>query len=225
MNPFDSFSSSENDWGEFMREQSEEPYWDCLQRCVEVERTCFNVYPPAGQVLESLSSTSRAETRTVIVGQDPYFRSGQAHGLAFSVPPGVKPPPSLRNILLELRADGYPGTQLGDGNLEVWAHRGVLLLNATLTVREGVPGSHRGIGWETFTDRILRELDRASPVFLLWGREAQRKKGLLVETPPEMIIESPHPRTAAFRNSKPFSRANQALANSGRLPIDWSLNS
>jgi uracil-DNA glycosylase len=213
-----------NDWDDFLRRQVNESYWRCLQRCVAMERTCLGVYPPADMVLEALRLTSRAETRVVIVGQDPYFRPDQAHGLAFSVPKDVKPPPSLRNILSELRDDGCPETNLIKGNLEPWARRGVLLLNATLTVREGVPGSHRGMGWEEFTDRILRELDRTGcVVFMLLGKEAQKRKKLLVNTSPDMIISLPHPRTAAFRGTRPFRHANEALINAGCEPINWCL--
>lgn len=211
------------DWDQLLGQEFEKEYWKRLQKCVKQEWDCYNVYPHPDEALAALRLTQHSETKVVIVGQDPYHRPGLAHGLAFSVPRGVKPPRSLRNILVELRDDGCPETDLDHGNLEAWAHRGVLLLNATLTVREGVPGSHRGMGWETFTDRVIQEVEKASPVFMLWGREAQKKRKLLRNTPAEMIIGSAHPRTASFHGSKPFSRANEALSNAGREPIDWCL--
>ena len=213
------------EWDRLLGQEFEKEYWRCLQSCIRQERDCYNVYPPPDDVFAALRLTQPSKTRAVIVGQDPYFRPGQAHGLAFSIPRGVRPPQSLRNILLELREDGCPETDLDQGNLEIWAaDRGVLLLNTTLTVREGVAGSHRGMGWETFTDQVIQHVEKAGPVFMLWGNEAQKKRKLLKDTPPEMIIESQHPRTAAFRGSKPFSRANEALSNAGREPIVWCLS-
>ncbi len=219
------------DWDPLLGQELGKEYWICLQKCVEQERSCYNVYPPCGEVFAALRLTQCSETRVVIVGQDPYHRDGLADGLAFSVPRHLKKeklPPSLRNILRALREDPelpeYTHvTDPGHGNLESWARRGVLLVNTTLTVREGAPGSHRGMGWETFTDRVMEEAEKASPVFMLWGKEAQKKRRLLVNTPPEMIIESPHPRTAAFPSSQPFSRGNKALKEGGKEPNDWSL--
>ncbi len=220
----DSYPPLDNDWDQFLREQLDEGYMRCLLKCVEEERSCYSVYPPRDKVFEALHLTPRAQTRAVIVGQDPYHGPGLAHGLAFSVPRGAKPlPPSLRNILRAVERDGFSVNDPSPGNLEDWARRGVLLLNATLTVREGVPGSHRGMGWETFTDLVIQEVERESPVFMLWGKEAQKKRKLLANTPPETIIESPHPRTAPFLKSAPFRRANEALCQVGKEPIDWSL--
>lgn len=215
------------DWDRLLGQEFEKGYWKRLREFLMQERQHYRdkVYPPPDEVFAALRLTQPSKIRAVIVGQDPYFRPGQAHGLAFSVPRGVRPPQSLRNILLELREDGCPETDLDQGNLEIWAaERGVLLLNTTLTVREGVAGSHRGMGWETFTDQVIQHVEKAGPVFMLWGNEAQKKRKLLKNTPPEMIIESQHPRTAAFRRSKPFSRANQALSNAGREQIDWCLS-
>jgi uracil-DNA glycosylase len=213
----------ETDWNHLLAEEFEKPYWDCLTRCVEQERNCFRVYPARDTVFEALCLTPFSETKIVIVGQDPYHRDG----LAFSVPRSVekgKLPPSLRNIFRALREDpDLPAearaTDPDHGNLETWAGRGVLLLNTTLTVREGVPGSHQGMGWETFTNRVIEEVEKAGPVFMLWGEKAKRKRALLMNTPEQMIIESPHPRTAAFPKSQPFSRANRALTES----FDWTL--
>lgn len=215
------------DWEPQLGHEFGKKYWICLQECIEQERSCYEVYPGPDEVLAALHLTQYSDTRVVIVGQDPYHSHGLAHGLAFSVRRNVKKkrfPRSLRNIIRALQEDPELPTHVresdpGHGNLEIWAGRGVLLINSTLTVREGVPGSHHGMGWDTFTNRVIREVERASPVFMLWGKEAQRKRKLLVNTPAEMIIESPHPRTAAFPQSQPFSRANNALKD----PMDWSL--
>jgi uracil-DNA glycosylase len=184
--------------------------------------------PPEDKELEALRLTECGKTKVVIVGQDPYHGLGLADGLAFSVPGDVtKLPPSLRNILRALREDRDLPEDLrrsidpGYGNLAAWAERGVLLLNTTLTVRQGVAGSHRGMGWETFTDQVIQQVQRkAKPVFMLWGKKAQRKKELLLtHTPPEKIIESPHPRMPKFPESSPFSRANKALGTE----FNWRL--
>jgi uracil-DNA glycosylase len=215
------------DWDHLLAEEFEKEYWDCLTRSVEQERDCFHVYPARDKVFEALRLTPCSKTKVVIVGQDPYQREGLAHGLAFSVPRSAEKrrlPPSLRNIFRSLREDPdlppeVRATDPDHGNLEAWAGRGVLLLNTTLTVREGVPGSHQGMGWETFTNRVIEEVERARPVFMLWGEKAKKKRALLLNTPEQMIIESPHPRTAAFPKSQPFSRANRALKES----FDWTL--
>lgn len=220
----DSYPPLGNDWDRFLSQQLDEKYMRCLLKCIEQERSCYNVYPPPGEVFEALRLTPRAKTRAVIVGQDPYHRPGLAHGLAFSVPRGMRPlPTSLRNILRAVERDGFSVNDPSRGNLEGWACRGVLLLNAALTVREGVPGSHRGMGWEMFTDLVIQEVEREGPVFLLWGKEAQRKEKMLRNTPKEMIVKSPHPRIPAFRESAPFRRANEALRQVGKEPIDRSL--
>lgn len=219
------------DWDPLLGHEFGKEYWICLQKCIEQERSCYKVYPGPGEVLAALHLTQYSDTRVAVVGQDPYHSHDLAHGLAFSVHRHVKKgqfPPSLRNIFRALREDPelpahVRASDPGHGNLESWARRGVLLINTTLTVREGVPGSHRGMGWDTFTNRVIQEVERASPVFMLWGKEAQKKRKLLVNTPAEVIIESPHPRTAAFLQSQPFSRANKALKEAGKEPIDWSL--
>ena len=223
----------ETDWNSLLEQESEKEYWACLRKCIEQERSCYpdRVYPPADKVFEALRLTKCGETRVVIVGQDPYHRHGLADGLAFSVPQEVRKkqlPPSLRNILRALRdpelREDVRSSNPGNGNLAAWARRGVLLLNTTLTVREGVPGSHRGMGWETFTDRVIQEVQRkAKPAFMLWGKKAQKKKLLLAHTPPEMIIESPHPRMPTFPGSRPFSRVNKSLEAADPAGIDWRL--
>lgn len=215
------------DWNPLLRQQFDEPYWADLQSFVASERAAGPVYPPADQVFSALHLTAYASVRVVIIGQDPYHGPGQAHGLAFSVQPGVSPPPSLANIFKELEAD--LGIAPPDhGSLDHWAEQGVLLLNATLTVRARTAGSHQKKGWETFTDEILRVVNDKpeTVVFLLWGSMARSKKKL-IDTSRHVVIESPHPSPLSahrgFFGSRPFSRANEALIEAGREPIDWAL--
>jgi uracil-DNA glycosylase len=215
------------DWNPVLRDEFAKPYWNTLQHFVAGERARHVVFPPADDVFAALHLTPYATTRVVILGQDPYHGPGQAHGLCFSVRPGVPVPPSLANIYKELTAD------LGiepppHGNLEPWARQGVLLLNATLTVRAGQAASHQGKGWETFTDQVLRAVnDKPHPVvFILWGASARRKKSL-VDLGRHTVIESAHPSPLSAHNgffgSRPFSRANIALDAAGLAPIDWRL--
>jgi uracil-DNA glycosylase len=185
------------------------------------------VYPAHDEVFAALHLTPFAEVKAVILGQDPYHGPDQAHGLCFSVRPGVRPPPSLQNIFKELEADlGIPPPS--HGCLDSWARQGVLLLNASLTVRAGKAASHQGKGWETFTDEVLRTVNTKQErvVFILWGASARRKKAL-IDTSRHVVIESPHPSplsaSSGFFGSRPFSRANAALVEAGREPIDWSL--
>jgi uracil-DNA glycosylase len=215
------------DWNPPLRDQFEQPYWKDLQAFVEAERAAHVVYPPPADVYAALRLTSCADTRVMILGQDPYHGPGQAHGLCFSVRRGVRVPPSLRNIHTELHDD--LGLPIPDhGNLEPWARSGVLLLNATLTVRAGQAGSHQNRGWETFTDQVIRVVNaKVDPVvFILWGNSARRKRDLIDESR-HTIIESAHPSPLSAHNgflgSKPFSRANAALLAAGREPIDWNL--
>lgn len=215
------------DWNPILRDQFEQPYWQELQRFVDGERARHPVYPPREEVFAALHLTPLRAVKVVILGQDPYHGPGQAHGLCFSVRRGVPPPPSLQNILTELESD-LGIRRPADGDLTAWAQQGVLLLNTTLTVRGGVAASHQGKGWETFTDRVI-EVVAAAPrrvVFLLWGAAARRKRSL-VDTARHVVIESPHPSPLSahrgFFGSRPFSRANEALAAAGREPIDWRL--
>lgn len=215
------------DWNPVLRDQFELPYWNDLQAFVAEERRHHPVYPPAADVFAALHLTPLADVKVLILGQDPYHGAGQAHGLCFSVRHGVRVPPSLVNIHKELHAD--LGIERPDhGNLERWARQGVLLLNATLTVRGGVAGSHQGRGWETFTDQVIRVVnDEAEPVvFILWGSSARRKREL-IDTDRHTIIESVHPSPLSARNgffgSRPFSRTNAALVAAGRDPVDWNL--
>ena len=210
-----------------LRREREKSYFERLQLFLDRERSRHTVYPPQDEVFRALELTSREAVRVVLIGQDPYHGPGQAHGLAFSVRPGVPKPPSQRNLLRELRDDtGAPIPE--DGDLTPWAQRGVLLLNAVLTVRQGEPGSHRGKGWETFTDAVIRAVsDGPAPVvFLLLGNRAQEKAGG-VNRDRHAVVEAPHPSPLSawrgFFGSRVFSRANEALRARDRAPIDWAL--
>jgi uracil-DNA glycosylase len=215
------------DWNPILRAEFAKDYWPQLQEFVAGERARHPVFPPHDAVFRALHLTPYADTRVLILGQDPYHGPGQAHGLCFSVQPGVAPPPSLVNIHKELASDlGCPAP--GHGNLEHWARQGVLLLNAVLTVRAHAANSHQGKGWERFTDEVIRAVD-AKPelvVFVLWGSYARKKKAL-IDTSRHLVIESAHPSPLSARNgffgSRPFSRANAALARAGRGEIDWCL--
>jgi uracil-DNA glycosylase len=209
-----------------LQDEMAKPYFVELTAFVNEERTRATVYPAESDVYSALKLTPLENVRVVILGQDPYHGPRQAHGLCFSVQRGVAIPPSLRNIFQELRDDlGVPLPK--HGNLEHWAKQGVLLLNATLTVRAGEAGSHQKRGWETFTDRIIEILgDRNDPlVFVLWGAYARSKKRLI--DPRHTVIESAHPSPLSAHNgffgSRPFSKINEALTSSGSPPIEWSL--
>jgi uracil-DNA glycosylase len=215
------------DWREVLREAWESPTFRKLERFVEGERRRYTVHPSEADLFSALRLTPYASVRVLLLGQDPYHGPGQAHGLAFSVQPGVPPPPSLVNIFKELRSDvGLPPP--ATGCLVPWAQQGVLLLNAVLTVREAQPNSHAGHGWEEFTDAILQAVG-AKPepvVFLLWGNYARKKRKLL-DAQRHRVIESAHPSplsaSAGFFGSRPFSQINQALTARGQAPIDWRL--
>ncbi|MEK9838787.1 MAG: uracil-DNA glycosylase, partial [Ilumatobacter sp.] len=181
------------DWNPLLRDQFEQPYWSELMSFVDAERDRYPVYPPREEVFAALHHTSFREARVVILGQDPYHGAGQAHGLCFSVRRGVPKPPSVANIHRELHDD--LGLDPPDhGNLEAWAANGVLLLNTTLTVRAGKAGSHRGRGWERFTDRVIEVVSgRDTPiVFVLWGSAAREKRSM-IDTSRHAIVESTHP--------------------------------
>lgn len=215
------------DWNPVLRGEFAKPYWQQLQRFVADQRAQYRVYPPDEEVFAALHLTTYADTRVVILGQDPYHGPGQAHGLCFSVRDGVAIPPSLANIHKELHTDlGQPIPS--HGNLERWARQGVLLLNTTLTVRAGQAASHHGKGWELFTDEVLKAVNGKPQrvVFILWGSNARKKKSLL-DLSRHVVIESAHPSPLSAHNgffgSRPFSRANAALTAAGLPPIDWSL--
>ena len=185
------------------------------------------IYPPQSELFRAFWETSPEQVRVVLLGQDPYHGAGQAQGLSFSVPDTVRTPPSLRNIFKEREADVGIPAENASPNLLPWAKQGVLLLNTTLSVREGAAGSHRKHGWEVFTDRILQELDTIDTpmVFLLWGADA-RKKTALLRNPSHLILQSEHPSPLSayrgFFSSAPFSRINAYLEKNGRFPINWS---
>ncbi|MBI2711007.1 MAG: uracil-DNA glycosylase [Actinobacteria bacterium] len=215
------------DWNPVLRRELAKPYWAELQQFVAAERARSAVFPAHADVFAALHLTPYTEVKALILGQDPYHGPGQAHGLCFSVRPGVPLPPSLENVFTELEADlGVPRPD--HGCLEPWARQGVLLLNATLTVRAHQAASHQGKGWETFTDEVIKAVNGKPErvVFMLWGASARRKRAL-VDTSRHVIIESPHPSPLSahrgFFGSRPFSRANAALAAAGREPIDWRI--
>lgn len=218
---------AKTDWNPVLRAELAKPYWAELQAFVDAERARHQVYPPPDEVFAALHLTPYAEVKVLILGQDPYHGPGQAHGLCFSVRPPVAPPPSLENIFAELHTDlGLPVPR--HGSLRHWAEQGVLLLNATLTVRAHQAGSHQKKGWETFTDQVIRAVNDKPErvVFILWGSFARQKRALITG-PQHTVIESPHPSPLSahrgFFGSRPFSRANEALVEAGREPVDWAL--
>ena len=214
-------------WKAVLRDEIPKPYFRELAEFVRGERERGPVYPPADQVFKAFNTTPFDDVKVVILGQDPYHGAGQAHGLSFSVPPGIPIPPSLKNIYKELEND-VGCRKVRHGYLLSWAERGVLLLNSVLTVRAGQAGSHQGRGWEHLTDEAIRQLSaRERPlVFLLWGRYA-REKLRLIDTDRHPVIQSAHPSpfSAAdgFFGSKPFSQCNGYLEAIDQAPIDWQL--
>lgn len=216
-----------NDWLPAIKGEFHKPYYKKLHQTIMQEYQTREIFPEAEDLFNAFHLTSLKDVKIVIFGQDPYHNVGQAHGLCFSVKPGVEIPPSLVNIYKELQDD--LGCYIpNNGYLVKWAEQGVLLLNTVLTVRAHQANSHRGIGWEEFTDaaiRILNEQDRPI-VFILWGRPAQMKKSML-NNPKHLILEAPHPSPLSayrgFFGSRPFSRANQFLQKHGIEPIDWQI--
>lgn len=202
-------------------------YFQDLMATVDEEYRNQTVYPDRNDIFRALEWTPFEQVKVVILGQDPYHRAGQAHGLSFSVQPGVTPPPSLVNIYKELEADIGMAPPL-HGHLKKWATEGVLMLNTILTVREGEPLSHKSFGWEIFTDAVIRKLSgRQQPIaFILWGKPAQAKKKLIADH--HLILQSAHPSPLSayrgFLGSKPFSQVNDWLLLQGRSTIDWRLN-
>lgn len=216
-----------NDWTSLLHEEFEQPYYKGLRDFLAEEYRSAAVYPRIDDIFNALHYTSYEGTKAVIIGQDPYHGAGQAHGLSFSVQPGMKVPPSLQNIFKELRED--LGCDIPDhGSLVSWAQQGVLLLNNVLTVQEGQPASHQGKGWERFTDAIIHSLNkRQQPVvFVLWGKHAQEKAAAIDESR-HCIIRSPHPSPFAARKgffgSQPFSRVNGFLRQLGVDEVDWQI--
>lgn len=218
-----------NDWQPILADELEKPYYKALQEFVTHEYATHTIYPPIEEVMTAFSKTAYQDVKVVILGQDPYHGPNQAHGLSFSVKPGIPHPPSLRNILKELQDDvGCPIPQ--HGTLTKWAEQGVLLLNTVLTVRAGQANSHQGKGWERFTDAVIEKLAaRQQPIiFVLWGKPAQRKKTVIQKYGHQHVIfEAPHPSPLSayrgFFGSKPYSKINAQLEAWGEQPIDWSL--
>jgi uracil-DNA glycosylase len=217
-----------SDWSPLLETEFKQEYYVKLLKNVKREYDLGDVYPEEQDIFSALHLTAYSSVKVVILGQDPYHGTGQAHGLSFSVKPGVAVPPSLRNIYKELQED-VGCTIPNNGYLTSWAEQGVLLLNTSLTVRANSPGSHRGIGWELFTDRIIKVLnERERPmVFLLWGNHAQEKQ-VLITNSRHYILCSAHPSPFAahrgFFGSRPFSRTNEFLKSIGSGPIDWQIS-
>jgi uracil-DNA glycosylase len=211
-------------WARVLREELERDYWRSLIEFVAAERRMHTVLPAESQVFAALEATPYEAVKVLLLGQDPYPTPGHAHGLCFSVMPGIKPPASLLNIYKELQAD--LGIQrAASGYLQPWAEQGILMLNTVLTVRSGAANSHQGRGWELFTDAIIRAVN-AKPepvVFVLWGNAAQKKLAL-IDTAKHAVVKGAHPSPLAAKKwfgSKPFSQINAALIERGRTPIDW----
>lgn len=214
-------------WKDVLREEQEKPYFKKLQLFLDEEYASQTIFPKRTEIDSAFKMTTYDNVRVVILGQDPYHGEGQAHGMSFSVKLGVRIPPSLRNMLKELEDDlGCPLPT--SGYLEKWAKQGVLLLNTVLTVRAGEANSHKGMGWETFTDTVIQKLsNRDKPIiFVLWGKPAQSKI-TLIDTEKHKIIQAPHPSPLSahrgFLGSKPYSKINASLAAWGEEPIDFCL--
>ncbi|MEM6603071.1 MAG: uracil-DNA glycosylase [Pseudomonadota bacterium] len=213
-------------WQNHLEAEFNKDYFQNLIEFVRRERQTCDVYPPAKYYFNAFEKCSFDDVKVIILGQDPYHGPGQAHGLSFSVPDGIKTPPSLQNIFKEIEDDLGIKTQ-NSGNLERWARQGVLLLNATLTVRARTAGSHQNKGWEEFTDAVIKLIsdEKENVVFLLWGSYAQ-KKGQVIDTNKHLVLTSAHPSPFSvhrgFFGNKHFSQANQYLQNHGLNIIDWA---
>jgi len=216
-----------NDWDGLLGEEFKKPYYLALREFLRAEYGSFTAYPPMGDIFNAFRATPYGSVKVVILGQDPYHNPGQAHGMCFSVQKGVPPPPSLLNIYKEIDRDFPDGRcDCADGCLEDWARQGVLLLNTVLTVRAHAPMSHRGKGWETFTDAVIQKLNEREKaiIFMLWGSPA-RAKAALITNPRHYILQAAHPSplsATGFFNCGHFKRANTILAQHGLgEPIDW----
>lgn len=217
----------EESWKNVLAAEFEKPYFKVLKNFLTEEKKQYVVYPPGNKIFEAFNRTPFNSVKVVILGQDPYHGPGQAHGLCFSVPRGIDFPPSLQNILKELQSDlNLPFPDSGD--LSAWADQGVLLLNATLTVRANQAGSHQGHGWEEFTDAVIRLLsaEKDGLIFILWGKFAQNKKAL-IDIRKHHVLEAPHPSPLSvyrgFFGCRHFSGVNDFLNNSGKIPVNWQL--
>lgn len=212
-------------WKEVLQLEFEKPYFHTLVEFLKKERQTHTIYPPGPQIFAAFSACTWEDVKVVIIGQDPYHGPGQANGLCFSVSDGVKSPPSLQNIFKEIQQDlGKPIPT--SGNLERWANQGVLLLNATLTVRANTPGSHQHQGWELFTDAVIKALSesKSNLVFMLWGAYAQQK-GAVIDTQKHLVLSSPHPSPFSahrgFLGNGHFSKTNHYLKSLGKPEINW----
>ena len=215
----------EKSWQEVLQVEFDKPYFESLVSFVKQEYASNTIFPPAGQIFNAFNTCPFNNVKVVILGQDPYHGPGQAHGLCFSVNDDIQFPPSLQNIFKEITADlGIPAPKTG--NLTRWAEQGVLLLNATLTVRASQAGSHQGIGWEEFTDAVIKTISEKTEnvVFILWGSYAIKKKSL-INTAKHCILTAPHPSPLSsyrgFFGCKHFSQTNTYLTSKGKTPIEW----
>ena len=215
-----------NDWDDLLKDEFQKNYYLELREFLKSEYRCQRIYPPMNDIYNALRYTSYQNTRVVILGQDPYHGAGQAHGLCFSVKRGIIPPPSLKNIFKELYSE-LRITEPECGELTGWAKQGVLLLNTTLTVREGLPQSHKGKGWEFLTDKVISLINEKSEptVFMLWGGNARAKKALITNKK-HLILECAHPSPLSAYNGffgcNHFKLANDFLQSRNQCPIDWS---
>jgi uracil-DNA glycosylase len=215
------------EWKELLAQEFSSKYFFDLKEFLISEKKQYTIYPPGSLMFNAFNNTKPSEIKIVILGQDPYHGSGQAHGLCFSVPKGIAVPPSLVNIFKELNNDlGMPIPN--HGNLEKWAQQGVFLLNATLSVRASQAGSHQGKGWEQFTDAVISKISQSQQgvVFMLWGNYAKAKEKL-IDAHKHLILKAPHPSPLSayhgFLGCKHFSMANNYLEQQGKTPIDWTL--
>ncbi|NCD13238.1 MAG: uracil-DNA glycosylase [Epsilonproteobacteria bacterium] len=219
----------EESWKTILYDEFQKPYFEALKKFLVEEKAHHTIYPSGANIFAAFNHTPFEEVKVVILGQDPYHGAGQAHGLSFSVQEGVPHPPSLQNIFKELRDDlGCDIPQ--HGTLSAWAKQGVFLMNAVLTVRANEANSHRGRGWETFTDAVIRTLSEKKEhvVFILWGAPAGAKASL-IDSQKHLILKAPHPSPLSsyrgFFGSKPFSKSNAYLEEHGKTPIKWALTS
>ena len=217
-------------WKSVLKGEFSKPYFKGLVGFLKTERDAGKViYPPGGRIFRAFDMTPYEKTKVVILGQDPYHGPGQANGLCFSVSPGIPPPPSLQNIFKEIRSDLGIAVRGDSGDLSHWAEQGVLLLNASLTVRANEPMSHSRIGWATFTDAVIKALSdrRQGLVFMLWGRFAQEKASW-VDPLRHLLLKAPHPSPLSadkgFFGCRHFSKANEWLVSKGLDPVDWSVD-
>jgi len=218
----------EKSWKEVLREEFEQPYMKDLKAFLKKEYKEYTVYPPAKLIFEAFNKTPFDDVKVVILGQDPYHKAGQSHGLAFSVPKNITIPPSLRNIYKALKHDYEDFKIPTHGNLLFWAEQGILLLNTTLTVRENTPGSHQKRGWERFTDKVISLLSdkKEGIVFLLWGKPAQAKTTLIdINKHHILITVHPSPLSAhrGFLTCEHFLKTNELLIEQEKMPIDWQI--